>query len=231
MQPRILSLFDSLPRLLRQSMGMILPVAALMLLTAAHAHAATDPTSSPLELDTMLANFIININGPILQITYVGCYTFGVYLLVKGLFKCIKYSDEGSKGQQKFSGIWGTLLVAALLISTPSMLATTANTMGLMNSGGKQAALSYNACSADPSDPNCAQVQQKIQTTYWTIITFVQMLGLISFVRGLSILRSVTDGNTQVTSMAGLTHVFAGAIAWNLGDFVQMIGNTVQYSI
>jgi hypothetical protein len=85
---------------------------------------------------------------------------------------------------------------------------------------GAQAGLSY-------SDD---AIGKEMTNAYWVIITFVQMIGLISFVRGLNILRSVTDGNTQVTSMAAITHILAGAIAWNMGDFVQFVGNTVGCS-
>lgn len=176
----------------------------------------------PLSLDLMLAKFIVNINEPILRITYVGCYVFGVYLLMKGFLKCVKYSDEGSRGQQKFSGIWGTFLFGAAIIAVPDMMSTVSNTM-LMDTSNAEPALSY---AFDNQD-----IQEKVQRTYWVIITFVQMLGLISFTRGLSILRSVTDGNTQVTSMAGITHVIAGAIAWNLGEFTQMLSNTIGFNI
>lgn len=201
--------------LLLRSAEILLPLLALLILTAMPAHAQTS-----LGLDVMMAKFIQNINEPMLRIVYDGSYIFGVYLLVKGLFKCIKYSDEGSKGQQKFSGIWGTFLFGACLIALPTMVGTMSESLSLTNYAGQQSALTYEPA-GDPA------VGEKLRNTYWTIITFVQMIGLISFTRGLSILRSVTDGNTQVTSMAGLTHVIAGAMAWNLGDFVQMVGNTV----
>jgi len=193
----------------------------MILLAAMPAHAQA---TSPLGLDDMMANFVVNINGPILHIVYLGCYTFGVYLLMKGLFKCIKYSDEGSKGQQKFSGIWGTLAVAGMLIALPTMMGTISDSLTFQNYNGQQVALSY---APDASNPDSAAIAAKVKKTYWVMVTFIQMVGLISFVRGLSILRSVTDGNTQVTSMAGLTHVIGGAIAWNIGDFVQMVGSTI----
>lgn len=210
----------------RRAAALALPVMAVMLFSAAPAFAQTNA----LALDEMMAKFVKNIAGPFMQITYVGAYVFGIYLLMKGLFKCIKYSDEGSKGQQKFSGIWGTLVFGALLIALPSSMNTVAGTLygGNMENYGSDAppstsALSYATMSAD--------IQQKIDRTYWTIMTFIQMIGLVSFARGISILRSVTDGNTQVTSMAGLTHIIAGAIGWNLGQFVQVIYHTIGFTV
>jgi len=214
MSTRLISALQGLPRAFSRGAAAVLP-ALLVVLHASPAHAQT------LSLDVMIANFVKDVNGPILYITYAGAYIFGFYLLAKGLFKCIKYSDEGSRGQQKFGGIWGTLLVGALLIALPAMVGTVSESMLFHNYDGTQNGLQY-------TDPNGdTAVNTRVETTYWAIITFVQMIGLISFVRGLSILRSVTDGNTQVTSMAGITHIVAGAIAWNMSDFIQMVGNTV----
>ncbi len=154
--------------------------------------------------------------------TYVGSYLFGAYLIARGLLKSIKYSDEGSRGQQKFGGIWGSFFAGAALMALPGFMDMISVSM-LMTANDVEPALAY-------ENLTNGEIQEKLTRTYWTILTFVQMLGLISFVRGLSILRSVTDGNTQVTSMAGITHVLAGGIAWNLGEFVNMLGETIGYT-
>ncbi len=219
-------------RFARIAFGVLLPLGVILLMAAVPAFAQTpDPTTSGtsgLALDTMLANMVVNIAGPMCQLVYVGSYIFGIYLLIKALFKCIKYSDEGSKGQQKFSGIWGTFFIGALLIALPNAMNTIGNT--LYGSGGLGDAASAASSILNYQTITDTDVQKKITRTYWAIMVFVQIVGLISFTRGLSILRSVTDGNTQVTSMAGLTHVFAGAIAWNLGQFVEVIYKTVGYN-
>jgi hypothetical protein len=150
-----------------------------------------------------------------------GAFIFGVYLLVKALFKCIKYSDEGSKGQQKFSGIWGTLMVGSMLIALPGMMTT----VGMSLFGNDDGFASFNPLNY--ANPTTADVNSHISAVIVTIQVLLQVVGLISFTRGLSILRSVTDGNTQVTSMAGLTHVIAGALAWNFHGFVDTISDTV----
>ncbi|HCM83572.1 MAG TPA: hypothetical protein DIS76_03290 [Rhodospirillaceae bacterium] len=211
-----------LGRAITKSARVALPVFALAVLSASPAFAQTDPLS----LDLMLAKFIEAINGPMMQLTYTGGYIFGAYLIMKGLLKCVKYSDEGSKGQQKFSGIWGSFMFGAMLIALPSVMATMGNTLGFDST--TEPMLSYDNQHMSMID---VEVQEKLDRTYKVIIMFVQMLGMISFTRGLSILRSVSDGNTQVTSMAGITHIVAGAIGWNLGDFVAILGNTVGFTL
>ncbi len=212
---------------LQQVLLLLGPLLIMMIFMAAPAYAQTNN----LALDEMLAKFVKNIHYPMLGTIYTGSYVFGAYLLMKGLLKCIKYSDEGSKGQQKFSGLWGTLLVGALLIATPSTMNSVAGTLY-----GDEALSNWGSSATNvmgyAQDSSIDEVmKQKLNRTYWVVMAFVQILGLISFVRGLSILRSVTDGNTQVTSMAGITHLTAGAIAWNLSEFVQVVFNTVGYNM
>lgn len=229
MQNHAISLPAASAHIMQRGLGLLALTFGVLLLMANPAHAQA---TNDLSLDLMLARFIKDIAKPMLTITYVGAYIFGAYLLVKGLLKCVKYSDEGSKGQQKFSGLWGNLLIGALLMALPSSMNSIAGTL-YSDAGASfgETAMEYANQILRYDTVTDPDIQAKLNRTYWTIITFVQILGLISFVRGLSILRSVTDGNTQVTSMAGLTHVVAGAIAWNLGEFVQVIFNTVGFEM
>jgi len=207
-------------QMLQQTLAFALPLLGMMILLAMPAHAQGAPTGLP--LDEMMAHFISGISGPFMHMTYMCAYIFGTYLVAKGLLKSVKFADEGSRGQQKFSGIWGCLFVGATLLALPGSFDMISNTL-LVHSSDADPALTYATITN-------GDIQNRLDRTYWTVLVFMQMLGLISFVRGLSILRSVTDGNTQVTSMAGITHMLAGAMAWNLGEFVEMLGHTIGYN-
>ena len=206
----------------------VAPTACRMLMTflavIAYSSTAYADSTNPLALDDMLQNFVHSITLPMEAITYSGAYIFGVYLIMKALFKCVKYSDEGSKGQQKFSGIWGMLTFGSLLIALPNALDTAGSSLFGAPINGFTA-LSYSNSSLE------GDASSHIGRVIITIQVLMQMIGLISLTRGLSILRSVTDGSTQVTTMAGLTHIIAGAIAWNFGGFVDIISHTINFNI
>ena len=210
---------DLFARLMRRGANLLLPVAALMFITAAPAYAQTTPPA----LDDMMVLIIQSVAGPIMQITKTGAFIFGIYMVGQGLLKAIKYADDGSKSQ-KLGGVYGSILIGAMLCSLPGIV----NQVGasLFANGaftGQFTPLSY----AMPDPAMLAHLNR----VYTAILLFVQMIGLISFVRGLSILRQVTDGNTQVTSMAGITHILAGAIAWNLSGFIDVLSATLGVSL
>jgi hypothetical protein len=52
-------------------------------------------------------------------------------------------------------------------------------------------------------------------------------VGLISFLRGIYIIREVADGNQQASMMAGLTHIIGGALAVNLGPLINAVEQTL----
>jgi len=60
-----------------------------------------------------------------------------------------------------------------------------------------------------------------------SVLKFVILIGLISFVRGLFIIRSVAEGNQQASMMAGVTHIVAGSVAVNLGPLINAVQTTL----
>ena len=59
------------------------------------------------------------------------------------------------------------------------------------------------------------------------IVAFVAIIGWVSFIRGLFILRGVSEGSGQASMMAAVTHIIGGAIAVNLGGFIMAVQNTL----
>jgi hypothetical protein len=53
------------------------------------------------------------------------------------------------------------------------------------------------------------------------------VLGWISFIRGWFIIRDVAEGSQQASLMAGLTHLFGGALAINLGPVLNAAQTTL----
>ena len=64
-------------------------------------------------------------------------------------------------------------------------------------------------------------------TVISAIIKFVLVLGLISIMRGIFIVRSVAEGSGQASMMAGLTHILGGALAVNLGPLINVVQTTL----
>ncbi len=203
-----------------------LAVLVVVMLSAQPAFAQT-----PLALDEMLAKFIANIQGPLLTLLNAGSYAVGALFVMKGLLKAIKFTDEGARGQQKSLGIASTLIIGAALLALPNTLNMMSDT--LLGGSGNASSNNFNALVyPDGTDGSMTPEEKaKIENTTKAVLAFVQIIGLIGFVKGLALLRSATDGNTQASVAAALTHIIGGAMAWNMVHMVNIISETVGVHI
>jgi len=75
-----------------------------------------------------------------------------------------------------------------------------------------------------------ATEQDHVHAVISAIIAFMAILGWISFIRGWFILRDVAEGNQQASLMSGITHLFGGALAVNLGPLLNHVQATLGLS-
>jgi intracellular multiplication protein IcmC len=57
-------------------------------------------------------------------------------------------------------------------------------------------------------------------------LTFVQVIGVIAFVRGWLILKKVVEGSGNVSLAQGLTHILGGVLAINIFQFLLIMDHT-----
>ena len=67
--------------------------------------------------------------------------------------------------------------------------------------------------------------------TLTAILQFVAIVGIISFVRGIFVIRGAAEGNQQSSVMAGVTHIIAGGVAVNLKPFLIMLQSTLGVTV
>jgi len=61
-----------------------------------------------------------------------------------------------------------------------------------------------------------------------SVLQFMIVLGVVSFARGIFIVRGVAEGNGQASLMAGVTHLIGGALAVNLGPMMNAVQSTLN---
>lgn len=169
-------------------------------------------------LDAKLVALMKDIWGPA-QSLFVGFgYLAGLILLLIGISRLLKTEQEGPRGPMGLGTII-TFIVAGVLLSLNKILGATVNSV--FNSGAKnKAALSY-------KDGMDAAAQGHANAVIGAAMAFVAVIGWISFIRGFFIMRGVAEGNSQASAMAGITHIIGGAIAVNLGAFIEAVQNTL----
>lgn len=199
-----------MPRILNLAMAVLIIISA--------SNPAWAQTTA-IGLDEMLFNFVKNMQGPLVRLISVVAICIGIVYMGRGFLKLTKLSEGG--GRQSLNGAITTLMIGSILMSMPTALSNVASTLAI-NANPDFSVISYSNVTAD------AQVKKKMRMATMAVFGFMQIIGLISFIRGFGILREVSDGASQQASvMAGFTHIIAGTFAFNLMDFVNMIQTTL----
>lgn len=172
-----------------------------------------------LSLDGMLVCLITDILGPIHAIVSFFAFVAGMVFIMIGTSRLIKGAQEGAKapgglGTIMTFGIGGALISYNDIMRAASATFTgssTTTTFATMNYTTGMTGAEVDAAHAVVS----------------SIIKFMIIVGIISFVRGLFIVRSVAEGNQQASMMAGVTHLVGGALAVNLGPVLNAVQATL----
>ena len=180
---------------------------------------ATTPTG--LGLDAMMVNFMADIWTPMMVLVPAFCYLAGIALIIIGISRLLKTAQEGPRGPSG-AGTIMTFLVGGALLSVDAMMGAFSNSLFPTLGGDLQTygVLTFSTAGIAASDV------AHIETVIAAILAFMMIIGWISFVRGFFILREVAEGNSQASLMAGMTHLFGGAMAVNLGPVLNAVQST-----
>lgn len=175
-------------------------------------------------LDVMLSCAMGDMMGPTHVLLNFFSFCAGMILIMIGTSRLIKSAQDGARGPGGI-GTLMTFITGGALISYNEMVRIFTTTFFATSTTRTFAQLSYadGICSGGTS---CTELDS-IHATITAILQFVIIVGLISFVRGIFIIRGVAEGNSQSSIMAGLTHIIAGTLAVNLGPLLSVIQSTL----
>jgi intracellular multiplication protein IcmC len=183
-------------------------------ITATARHGAPTGTA----MDAMIYNFIIDFAHPMEFLLSVFCYIMAIALLLVGISRLTKGMQEGPRGPAGM-GTLMTFIAAGALFSIASMMGTF-----LQSLFGSTNISSYATISTTVLDAASAA---KVEPVVEAVMIFVMLVGMIAFIRGWFVLKSFADGNQGVSLAQGLTFLFGGALAINLGQLVNVLQTTV----
>jgi hypothetical protein len=172
-------------------------------------------------LDALLVALIGNIWQPMQGIMTGFAWLAGLILIIIGISRLLRSEQEGPRGPMGIGTIM-TFLVAGVLLSLNNVLGAAVFSIFRTGSGASQndATLTY-------TDGMSAAAAGHADAVIGAIMAFVAILGWISFIRGFFIMRGVAEGNSQASMMAGVTHIIGGAVAVNLGGFIEAVQVTL----
>lgn len=181
-------------------------------------------------LDGALYCMMDDLLGPVhVAINFFTTCAAFVFAMI-GISRLMKSAQDGPRGPGGLGTIM-TFAIAGALLSYNSLMRAATVSLSMSLPG-----ISLTATRANMKYTKglSAAEAQHIHTVISAIIKFMIIVGLISFVRGIFIVRSVAEGNSQASLMAGVTHMVGGALAVNLGPLINLVQNTLgiaQYGI
>ena len=169
-------------------------------------------------LDAMLAALMNDTFVPVTALINFFCLAVGFMFIFIGISRLMKSTQEGARGPTGIGTIMTFVTGGALLAFSPFITAISASTFGLdgvrtLAEGEIQYTAGINV--------------ERAHSVLDAIILFVMLLGMISIARGIFIMRGVSEGNSQASPMAGVTHIVGGAMAVNLGPFLNALQETL----
>lgn len=169
-------------------------------------------------LDGMLSCFMGDIMGPLHIVLNFFAFVAGMILIMIGISRLLKGAQDGARGPGGIGTIM-TFLVGGALVSYNDLVRAASTTFT-----GSGTTLTFAKLNYAAEGENLAQAHAVITA----VIKFMILVGLISFVRGLFIVRNVAEGNQQASIMSGVTHLIGGTLAVNLGPLLNAVQATLK---
>lgn len=162
-------------------------------------------------------DMIVNIAATIpdlMMLTTAMAYVLGFYFVFHGLSLLKKYAEQRTQmsGEAKMSGPLLFLFVGAALIYLPSAVSSGMATFFTMN---------YN--------PYGYETGSNTATAIFISACFsiIQLIGVISFIRGLVLLAHAGQGGHQGTMGKAVAHIVGGVLCIDLYDFLNAVFTTL----
>lgn len=172
-----------------------------------------------LGLDGLMVKLIENIWEPMHGMIYGFCYLAGILFIMIGISRLLKSEQDGPRGPAGIGTIM-TFLVGGALMSVDQMIGASLGSLFGDTVSTSNGVLNYTA-GMDATETAHANA------VIAAIVAFVAIIGWVSFVRGLFMVKGISEGNSQASMMAAITHILGGALAINLGGAIMAVQNTL----
>jgi len=176
-------------------------------------------TATGNSLDQAMACFMQDIAAPSQIVVEFFAFAAGLVFIMIGISRLVRSAQEGPKGPGGI-GTLTTFVIGGILLSANTILKAISDTLFATSTTATFANLAY---TTGMSTAETDAVYNVISA----VLKFMIILGIISFVRGLFIIRDVAEGNQQASTMAAMTHIIGGALAVNLGPLMNAVLNTL----
>ena len=145
------------------------------------------------------------------------CALLAVFAFVQGCLRLMRHANTGGAGPSLWSA-GASFLIAGVLMALPGVLAGAGETFFGTDSA-TSAVLAYGGGGHDYG--------KLVDALVW----IVRVVGLISFAKGMYVLRGASDGVPGATVSGASMHMLGGAMAWHILLLLGAVQTTLGISV
>ena len=171
-------------------------------------------------LAAALINLVRDITPGFMALVGVVCWILGLILIVVTALRLLKHSDSLGKGSPPAAiGTLTTFMAGIVLLTLPAWLDATAKSVFGPGGTRTSAVLGYSSRGADWDGLLSA------------VFTIVALVGLVAFIRGIFVLRAMSDGQPSASAGAAAMHLIGGTAAWHIVTVIDAVQTTLGIRI
>jgi hypothetical protein len=173
----------------------------------------------------MMVRMVSDLWGPVQMAVSIFCYIAGLIMIAVAIRRLMDGMDKGPKGPLGV-GTFGLFAVGGMLLAIDTIVSTVTASMfpDMLGAIGFGNLKLYGGLSYAPGVSE--ESLTAINSVITTVFAFSFLVGIISIVRGLFILKEVANGG-QASLMAAFSHILGGGAAVNIGPFISAVQNSL----
>ncbi len=164
-----------------------------------------------------LIRAVEDLDARVMALIWVICFLLAVLAFIQGCLRLMRHANAGGAGPSLWSaGV--SFLIAGVLMALPGVLAGAGETF-FGRDTATSAMLSYSGGGHDYGELLAA------------LAWIVRVVGLISFVKGIYVLRGASDGAPGATVSGASMHMIGGVMAWHILPLLTAVQTTLGISV
>ena len=164
-----------------------------------------------------LVRAVEDMDSAVYALIRLALYLLALLAFVQGCLRLLRRANGGPGGES----LWGAAVsfaIAAVFVAIPEVLTGAGETFF-----GKETAVSATLGYGGRE----ANYEPLLQAVAW----IVRMIGLLSFARGMYVLRGASDGVPGATVSGAAMHLVGGAMAWHILLLLRAVQETFGISV
>jgi hypothetical protein len=197
-------------------------VSSLFMNPAGTGNASCTPggvTAMTNDASVLIKNLFSSIVDPMRSLISWSAIIIGLFFIMRGLMKASRYGTDART--YSMPAILANLVAGAMLMTVGQSLDMIMTTIfGSNNITAGSVVSSWKVVN------DMGASQQFIDAVTWSL-HFVQVMGMLFFVRGWMVVKSAAEGGGQATMAQGFSQIVGGALSINIFSFLKIVNDTI----